>query len=188
MRLLAKAVMQDVEKPGPASGSLSEAAVDHCEGRPPVRQIVAEGPGLGLTEAAERWGEKITWPEQLQGRSVGEGRLLENNAVHDQEVEYVAGNRGEYVGEIFVASGQYRRDQRALGVWAILTRNGPRDLRERSREADRRRPWGPLGLARTRLTATDVPHDLLPRNQRWYSSSAKAASQGIRATSEPGNG
>src|SRR5437588_6672422 len=100
MRLLAKAVVQDVEKPGPASGSVSEAAVDHGEGHRPVRQIVAESPGLGLTKGAERWGEKITRPEQLKGRSVGEGRLLKNNAVDVQEVKDVVGNCGEYVGEI----------------------------------------------------------------------------------------
>jgi hypothetical protein len=56
-----------------------------------MRQIVAEGRGLGLTEGAERWGEKITWPEQFQGRSVGECRLLKNDAVDDQEVKYVGG-------------------------------------------------------------------------------------------------
>ena len=69
MRLLAKAVMQDVEKPGPASGSLSEAAVDHREGHRPVRQIVAEGPGLGLTEDASGGARKS--PGRAAQRPIG---------------------------------------------------------------------------------------------------------------------
>ena len=101
-------------------------------------QIAAEGPGLGLAKGGEWWGEKIARPEQLQGRSAGEGRLLDHDAVDDQEVKYVWAHRGEEVSEVFVATGEHGSDQRVFGVRAVRGRDRLGDLRKCGREAHRR--------------------------------------------------